>query len=112
MTDDVNAPKEIWVVCGCMKDVGPDYVCTYRQGAMEHAALVSESANELGPWTVHRYVLASEAEALIAEEREACAKVCDTMDEAYERTIRNEWQDGHMLACDDCAAAIRARGGK
>jgi hypothetical protein len=54
------------------------------------------------------------ARAMIAyaqeEEREACAKLCEAIGKAYQWT--NEWQDGHMFACDECATTIRARGGK
>jgi len=45
--------------------------------------------------------------ALVAEaEREACAKVCEAEYEGY------DWADREKEATEDCAQAIRARGGK
>ena len=48
-------------------------------------------------------------EALVrADEREACAKVCDELiaPDVYSDTDKSMWD----VTCIDCAAAIRARG--
>ena len=47
-----------------------------------------------------------------AEEREACAKVCDeTLAQHYmKQTIPERDEELFLAACADCAAAIRARG--
>ena len=46
-------------------------------------------------------------EALVrADEREACAKLCDTVWSGYGDTYES------VEACNDCAAAIRERGEK
>jgi len=46
-------------------------------------------------------------EALVrADERDACARVCEDLAEAYEGEEEGARQDG----ADTCAAAIRARG--
>jgi len=58
MSDALGA-QEIWVVSGpTAGEPHPDYACSNREGAMEHAAEASERAPELGPWTVARYVRA------------------------------------------------------
>jgi hypothetical protein len=45
------------------------------------------------------------AQAAVAAEREACAKVCEDTTAAWTQPVYNG-------ACMDCAAAIRARGNK
>ena len=48
------------------------------------------------------------AELVAAQEREACAKVCDDLlaPDIYTDTDKSMWD----VTCTDCAAAIRARG--
>ena len=50
------------------------------------------------------------ARALIEQEREACAKVCDK--EAVRIVIDSPEERAYNNAVSDCAAAIRARGEK
>ena len=47
------------------------------------------------------------AALVAAAEREACALVCDAQAESHELLRRNTQA---VKGCDDCAAAIRARG--
>ena len=67
----------------------------YMAAKMKHIKMYNECMNLLGGLDVAKF-----AELVRADEREACAKVCETMD-----------HDGVMIAID-CAKAIRARGGK
>ena len=51
----------------------------------------------------------------IADEREACAKVCDDFERAKWESVKNIIQNGGRLAVADpmhCAAAIRSRSGE
>ena len=60
-------------------------------------------------WTEYERSIAAVAKA---EEREACAKVCDeTLAQHYmKQTIPERDEALFLAACVDCAAAIRARG--
>lgn len=67
-----------------------------------------EMAKEVGfadaQGTVHAaYQLERFAELVRADEREACAEVC-------EETEKIKRWDDYIDGCQDCAAAIRARG--
>ena len=55
----------------------------------------------------HKFAALVEAAAR-ADEREACAKVCDDLlaPDIYTDTDKSMWD----VTCTDCAAAIRARG--
>ena len=49
-----NEPlREVWVVSN---KEGCDFVAEYRQGAMEHAAIMAGEFPELSPWSVCKYV--------------------------------------------------------
>ena len=60
-------------------------------------------------WTEYERSIAAAAKA---EEREACARVCDeTLAQHYmKQTIPARDESLLLAACADCAAAIRARG--
>lgn len=47
---------------------------------------------------------------LIAEEREACAKVCDALSDRDYGPYGEDAEARDSVACEQCAAAIRARG--
>ncbi len=79
--------------------------------AREAGFVVDEKSQQHQPncifhtWHMIDEVLARFAALVIAAEREACAKVCDS--EAEDKT----YQTGYLQeAAEDCAAAIRARG--
>ncbi len=59
--------------------------------------MLGEAGFEFTPDVMHKL---PEFEKLIRLEREACAKVCDDIDEEFAERGRATW----------CAAAIRARG--
>lgn len=64
-------PREVWVVSS---PTGPDFVASYRQGAMEHAAECAGEFPENGPFRVCRYIaepFAALQSAAPIEEREA-----------------------------------------
>lgn len=52
-----DAPREVWVVCA-PAPVLTDYVCTYPEGAHEHADDATASCPELGPYSVIHYIRA------------------------------------------------------
>jgi hypothetical protein len=60
---------------------------------------------EYKSWHVSTKHLMTLVERVVAEEREACAKVCDDMEEKAEGTECCKWPTPM-----DCAYAIRARG--
>ncbi len=50
-------------------------------------------------------------EKMVAAERKACAKVCEgVVPHEDHGVLSGDVLHGHTLGCDDCAAAIRARG--
>ena len=55
-------------------------------------------------WTVSTPHLIALVREVIEQEREACAKVCETFDQ------REAFNDEDMAVADACATAIRARG--
>ena len=55
--------------------------------------------------TMHYYT-PTQVRNLLADEREACAMLCDAQAESHELLSNTQAAKG----CDDCAAAIRARG--
>ena len=65
----------------------------YMAAKMTHIKMYNECMNLADGLDVEKF-----AELVRADEREACAKLCEAMD-----------HDGVMIA-DDCAKAIRARG--
>jgi hypothetical protein len=67
----------------------------YMAAKMTHIKMYNECMNLADGLDVAKF-----AELVRADEREACAKVCESMD-----------HDGVMIAAD-CAEAIRARGEK
>lgn len=55
------------------------------------------------------------AAMVAAAEREACAKVCDSIEDRYQKTEYHRWPEMRTDAqqgAGECAAAIRARGEK
>lgn len=64
-------------------------------------------SGDRGMQTLERFAELVRADA-IADEREACAKVCDELiaPDVYSDTDVSMWD----VTCIDCAAAIRARG--
>jgi hypothetical protein len=58
---------------------------------------------EYKSWHVSTKHLMTLVEMVVAEEREACAKVCETFDQ------REAFNDEDMAVADACATAIRAR---
>ena len=67
----------------------------YMAKKMRHIKMYNACMNRADGLNVEQF-----AELVRADEREACAKLCEAMD-----------HDGVMIA-DDCAKAIRARGEK
>jgi len=63
---------------------------------------------EYKSWHVSTKHLMTLVEMAVADEREACAKVCDELPapDIYSDTDKSMWD----VTCIDCAAAIRARG--
>jgi len=59
---------------------------------------------EYKSWHCSTQHLMALVERVVAEEREACAKVCETFDQ------REAFNDEDMAVADACATAIRARG--
>ena len=59
---------------------------------------------EYKSWHVSTKHLMTLVERVVAEEREACAKVCETFDQ------REAFNDEDIAVADACATAIRARG--
>ena len=59
---------------------------------------------EYKSWHCSTQHLMTLVERVVAEEREACAKVCETFDQ------REAFNDEDMAVADACATAIRARG--
>ena len=55
-------------------------------------------------WTVSTPHLIALVREVIEQEREACAKLCETFDQ------REAFNDEDMAVADACATAIRARG--
>ena len=76
-----------------------------ERGAAHEAFITSYGTDKAA-----EFVSADEMTRLIAQavaaEREACAKVCDEQAESHELLSNTQAVKG----CDDCAAAIRARG--
>ena len=72
--------------------------------AMTHPTVV-ETINALSELCRE---LREELETARADERDACAKVCDDLlaPDTYSDTDKSMWD----VTCTDCAAAIRARG--
>lgn len=50
---DDEPPREVWVVSG---KLGPYFVASYREAAMEHAAELAESFPDEGPYRACKYV--------------------------------------------------------
>ena len=69
---------------------------------MLHEAIDQNS--EYKSWHCSTQHLMTLVERVVAEEREACAKVCETFDQ------REAFNDEDMAVADACATAIRARG--
>ena len=69
---------------------------------MLHEAI--DENREYKSWHVSTQHLMTLVERVVAEEREACAKVCETFDQ------REAFNDEDMAVADACADAIRARG--
>ena len=67
---------------------------------------IIEMTRELGGFALTTKFLEAFAELVRADEREACAKVCD---ELAALRIRG-YCDSEALGAEDCAVAIRARG--
>jgi predicted amino acid racemase len=65
--------------------------------------VVAENMNYT-TWTVSTPHLIALVREVIEQEREACAKVCETFDQ------REAFNDEDMAVADACATAIRARG--
>ena len=106
----------------------PDSPLSRGQGdSPRHAALmcVAEAwpwvATEGWPWAPVEILAPGEPSRAVAEEREACAAVCDEIEHELkvEAMLEREDGDGDEAAASDeqavgasaCAAAIRARGG-
>ena len=65
--------------------------------------VVAENMNYT-TWTVSTPHLIALVREVIEQEREECAKVCETFDQ------REAFNDEDMAVADACATAIRARG--
>lgn len=76
----------------------------YREALTEQEKQPDHFAKAIAELVNCCKVLAEENEAVVLEEREACAKVCEQIDTAAFGSERP--------APNDCAAAIRARGEK
>jgi hypothetical protein len=66
---------------------------------------ITEMTRELGGFAPTTKFLEAFAELVRADEREACAKVCESM-----RTYVDRHNAVIQSSATDCAAAIRARG--
>jgi hypothetical protein len=87
-----DAPREVWVVYA-PTPVLADYVCTYREGAMEHAAEVAEISPQLGPWGVAHYIRADLAAPQVP--RELVESLRAMLELADERTTH--WWNEHPI---------------
>ena len=87
----------------------PDHVAIIERFAALVAAAERNRTWTQDHWTEYERSIAAAAKA---EEREACAKVCDeTLAQHYmKQTIPERDEALFLAACADCAAAIRARG--
>ena len=79
---------------------------------MAREAGIFTGGHPMNPWSVYPSDLERFAALVAAAEREVCAKVCDeTLAQHYMKQTIPERDEALFLAvCDDCAAAIRARG--
>ena len=75
----------------------------YMAAKMAHIKMYNECMNLADGLDVEKF-----AELVRADEREACAKVCEELIEHAENLGHN----GVLLAAYSCATAIRARGEK
>lgn len=85
----------------------PDWEATERFAALVAAAERKRFAWTQEHWTEYERNIAAAAKA---EEREACAKVCEGRIGGPVKS--NDWWTGFKLAKQQCAAAIRARSTK
>jgi len=81
----------------------------YMQAKMKHIKMYNESVNLADGLDVEKF-----AELVRADEREACAEICDGISEWYEtRTDLNQTQKQvGQLAAEVCGVRIRERGQK
>jgi hypothetical protein len=76
----------------------------------------STHKQSLGVYQFYGYELEKFAELIAAEEREACAKVCEVKKKMYEerastlKNIKPQVAEIARMTCDFIAIAIRARG--
>jgi len=72
------------------------------------AGFFEDNGDGQGVWLANAPCLKTLVELARADEREACAKVCDDLPapDVYSDTDKSMWD----VACVDCAEAIRARG--
>ena len=95
---------------------GTSFKCAYdderaaREDYQRYAVVPLYAAPPALPASVERRMAFMEVERAVAEEREACAKACDRVQEKLE--CGGEEQDlAAAYVAKKCAAAIRARGG-
>ena len=95
---------------------GTSFKCAYdderaaREDYQRYAVVPLYAAPPALPASVERRMAFMEVERAVAEEREACAKACDRVQEKFE--CGGEEQDlAAAYVAKKCAAAIRARGG-
>jgi hypothetical protein len=80
-------------------------VCRTPKGRIHKHGTHDGRGRQMEGNTMHYYT-PTQVRNLLADEREACAKVCDAQAESHELLSNTQAAKG----CDDCATAIRARG--
>ena len=100
MTEDytfaIQAPKPSYMLCFHKNNQQVGFF-DFNEGKMHFEGDLTESGKVFVDWILNSFQ--ERIDAAVAEEREACAKVCESINADYDSAI-----------VESCAAEIRARG--